>query len=89
MERAVACAAAAGTLEELRGAIAAFDGCGLRNTASNLVFAEGDPAANLVLIRGTFRPLTMTGRARRSPAQRVPISTGCSPRSSWSAAGSC
>jgi uracil-DNA glycosylase len=50
VERAVACAAAAGTLEELRGAIAAFDGCGLRNTASNLVFAEGDPAANLVLI---------------------------------------
>src|SRR3984885_1377308 len=50
VERAVACAAAAGTLEELRGAIAAFDGCGLRNPASNLVFAEGDPAANLVLI---------------------------------------
>ena len=50
MERALQCAGAAGTLEELRGAIAAFDGCGLRDTASNLVFAEGDPAATLLLI---------------------------------------
>ena len=50
VERALQCAGAAGTLEELRGAIAAFDGCGLRDTASNLVFAEGDPAATLLLI---------------------------------------
>ncbi len=50
VERALQCAGAAATLEELRGAIAAFDGCGLRNTASNLVFAEGDPAARLLLI---------------------------------------
>ena len=49
-ERATQCAGAAGTLEELRTAVAGFDGCGLRNTASNLVFAEGDPAATLLLI---------------------------------------
>jgi len=49
-ERAVQAAAAAATLEELRAAIAAFDGCALRDTASNLVFAEGDPSATLLLI---------------------------------------
>ena len=38
------------TLEELRAAIAAFDGCALRDTASNLIFAEGDPSAALLLI---------------------------------------
>ena len=50
VERALQCAGAAGTLEELRGAIAAFGGCGLRDTASHLVFAEGDPAATLLVI---------------------------------------
>jgi uracil-DNA glycosylase len=49
-ERALQAAAAATTLEELRAAIAAFDGCALRDTASNLVFAEGDPSATLLLI---------------------------------------
>ncbi len=43
-------AAAATTLEELRAAIAAFDGCALRDTASHLVFADGNPAAGLLLI---------------------------------------
>jgi DNA polymerase len=49
-ERVVQSAAAAGTLADLRAAIAAFDGCALRDTASNLVFAEGDPAASILLI---------------------------------------
>jgi DNA polymerase len=49
-ERAAQSAAAATTLEELRAAIAGFDGCALRDTASNLVFAEGDPSATLLLI---------------------------------------
>ena len=49
-ERAVQSAAAAATLEDLRAAIAAFDGCALRDTASNLIFAEGDPSATLLLI---------------------------------------
>ena len=43
-------AAAATTLPDLRAAIAAFDGCALRDTASHLIFAEGDPAAGLLLI---------------------------------------
>src|SRR5215472_17206863 len=49
-ERALQAAAGATTLDELRAAIAAFDGCALRDTASNLVFAEGDPSATLLLI---------------------------------------
>ena len=49
-ERALQAAAAATTLDELRAAIAGFDGCALRDTASNLVFAQGDPTAALLLI---------------------------------------
>ncbi len=49
-ERALAAAAQANTLEELRAAIAAFDGCALRDTAGHLVFAEGDPSTGLLLI---------------------------------------
>jgi DNA polymerase len=44
--------AAAGcqTLDELRQALAAFDGCALRETAMNLVFADGNPEADLMLV---------------------------------------
>jgi uracil-DNA glycosylase len=49
-ERALQAAVGAATLEALRAAIAEFDGCALRNTASHLVFAEGDPSAGLLLI---------------------------------------
>lgn len=40
----------AGTLEELRDAVAAFDGCGLKKTAMNTVFADGAPDGRLMLI---------------------------------------
>jgi uracil-DNA glycosylase family 4 len=43
-------AAAAATLDELARAVAAFDGCALRQTATNTVFADGNPAARLMLI---------------------------------------
>lgn len=49
-DRAAASAGQADSLDALRAAIAAFDGCALRDTASNLVFAEGDPAGRLLLI---------------------------------------
>jgi DNA polymerase len=49
-ERAIALAGQAGTLEALRAAVAAFDGCALRETASHLVFAEGNPDGGLLLI---------------------------------------
>ena len=43
-------AAAANTLEELRAAFAAFDGCPLKETAMNFVFADGTPDAQLMFI---------------------------------------
>ncbi len=49
-ERALGVAGQAGTLDDLRAAIAGFDGCTLRDTASNLVFAEGDPASTTLIV---------------------------------------
>ncbi len=43
-------AAACTTLEELRRAWAAFDGCALKATATQLVFADGNPAARIMLV---------------------------------------
>lgn len=40
----------AATLEELREILAAFDGCNLKTTAKNLVFADGNPEAPLMLV---------------------------------------
>ena len=48
--RAAAVAAAAQTREELRAALAAFDGCALAATATNLVFADGNPDAGLMFV---------------------------------------
>lgn len=49
-QRAQQAAAGAETLEALRAAVAEFDGCVLRDTASYTIFAEGDPSARLLLI---------------------------------------
>ena len=38
------------TLAGLRNALAAFEGCELKRTASNLVFADGNPQAKIMLI---------------------------------------
>jgi uracil-DNA glycosylase family 4 len=48
--RAQALAAAATTLDELRAALAGFTDCPLAATATNLVFADGNPTAGLVLV---------------------------------------
>lgn len=48
--RAAEAAAAATSLDALREAIRAFDGSPLRDTATNLVFADGAPEAGLMLI---------------------------------------
>jgi len=45
-----ALAEAAQTLDELKDAIAKFDGLALKVTATNLVFADGNPQAKLMLI---------------------------------------
>jgi uracil-DNA glycosylase len=43
-------AAACTSLAELEAALATFDGCGLRETALSLCFADGNPEARLMLI---------------------------------------
>jgi DNA polymerase len=48
--QAAALAAACPTLAALRAAIAGFDGCALRDTATNLVFSDGNPAARIMLV---------------------------------------
>jgi DNA polymerase len=45
-----AIAQACGTLEEVREALSAYQGCPLRRTAKNLVFADGDPQAGILFI---------------------------------------
>jgi DNA polymerase len=49
-DRARAVAAEARTVAELQAALAAFDGCALRDTAAHTVFAEGDPSTGTLLI---------------------------------------
>ncbi|MBU0858909.1 MAG: uracil-DNA glycosylase [Alphaproteobacteria bacterium] len=43
-------AEAAQTLDELRAAIAVFDGLGIKKTAKNLVFSDGNPAAPIMIV---------------------------------------
>jgi uracil-DNA glycosylase len=43
-------AAAARTLEDLRARLLAFEGCGLKATATQLVFADGNPQAKIMLV---------------------------------------
>jgi len=50
LQSASALAAGANSLDELRAALAAFDGCALKKTATNLVFADGNPAARVMFI---------------------------------------
>src|SRR5450755_2051878 len=38
------------TLDELREALSRFDGCALKNTAKNLVFADGNPKARVMFV---------------------------------------
>ncbi len=43
-------AQAAGTLDELKAALAGFEGCALKQTAMNLVFADGNPEAKVMIL---------------------------------------
>jgi len=49
-ETAYVAARSAQTLEELKGALLAFEGCALKYTATNLVFGDGNPKARVMLI---------------------------------------
>jgi DNA polymerase len=50
LQSARSLAAAARNVGELADALAAFDGCPLKRTATNLVFADGNPEARIMLI---------------------------------------
>jgi DNA polymerase len=57
------------TLAALRDAIAAFGGCALRDTATNLVFADGNPAAGLLFVgEAPTAAEDRSGRAFDGPA---------------------
>lgn len=45
-----ASAGAVRSLDELKSALAAFEGCALKATATNLVFSDGNPKARLMLV---------------------------------------
>lgn len=49
-ESAQKLAQSANTLEELYAALAAYEGCALKKTATNLVFGDGNPHAKIMLI---------------------------------------
>jgi uracil-DNA glycosylase family 4 len=50
VKTAVELAAAANSIDDLRAALETFDGCGLKKTATNLVFVDGNPDARLLFI---------------------------------------
>lgn len=50
VQAARALASGVGTLEALRAAMEAFDGCALKRTASQMVFADGNPQARVMLM---------------------------------------
>jgi uracil-DNA glycosylase family 4 len=45
-----AAAASARTLDDLRAIVAGFEGCALRNTAKQVVFADGNPEARIMFV---------------------------------------
>ncbi len=47
---AMSLAAAAGTLTELKAALEGFDGCALKKSCTNTVFADGNPASRIMFI---------------------------------------
>lgn len=49
-QRARAIADSCSTLAELKAAVDAFEGCALKETATNTVFADGDPASDVMFI---------------------------------------
>ncbi|MCH7937997.1 MAG: uracil-DNA glycosylase [Proteobacteria bacterium] len=47
---AVHLARSAGSVDELRRALESFDGCGLKKTATNLVFTDGNPESPILFV---------------------------------------
>ena len=62
------------TLEALRATLATFEGCNLRFTATNLVFADGNPQG----ARDVRRRGAGAGGGPAGPALRRPLRPACS-----------
>ncbi len=61
-QESAALAAACGTIEDLREAVAGFEGCALKKGARTTVFADGNPRARLMVIgEGPGREEDLTG----------------------------
>jgi len=73
-------AASAATLTKLRERLAAFDGCALKNSATQLVFADGVPDARVMIV-GEGPGADGTGRGGLSSAGPGNCWTKCSPPS--------
>jgi len=50
VQSATETAQSAATLDELRERLAAYDGCALRETATQLVFSDGNPSARVMIV---------------------------------------
>ncbi len=68
LDRARDAAANAGTLDALKQAIAAFDGCVLRDTAANTVLPEGSPGSLLLIGEAPSADDDRAGRPFAGPA---------------------
>ncbi len=69
---AQAVAEGANTIEALRQALASFTACPLAATATNLVFADGNPAAGLVVVgEGPGAEEDVSGRPFHGPAGQL------------------
>ena len=69
--------AAISSLDDLRAALTNYDDCALKNTASNMIFAD---ATRRPMVIGEVRAVTRTGSACRWSGLPVSCSTGCWPR---------
>ena len=68
-----ATAKSAATLDELRATLLQFDGCNLRLTATQLVFADGNPASRVMLVgEAPGRDEDIQGAALRRPLRAAP-----------------
>ena len=81
-------ARAANSLEELRAAMQAFEGCNLKFTAKQLVFADGNPEADLMLVGEApgrdedIEGLPFVGRSGQLP-DRILIAIGRDRKSAY------
>jgi DNA polymerase len=74
------------SLDALRATLAAFEGCNLRFTATNLVFGDGNPEARVMFV-GEAPGLEEDMQGYPSSAAPASCSTACSPRSASTARG--